>query len=249
MANRVFRVQTALSKLGGKARIGQLAEETGLDDSTVSRIVQSGVYAKHFERVERGVYALTPTAGEVGIQALADTVDFDLMRQVLKEARRATDNGLIFLYARTIFGLGRQCLTMAVGESSLDELGMSTREVLEVTRSLRTGASGRAILAYLPARDQEKVIAESVLPEAGPGVLRDPDDLRDSLQNIRDEGYAIGYQECMKGWNSVAAPFFMGDRIMGSVLMLHPAEKMPQPPAHYIEAIKNAAVELSSTEN
>jgi hypothetical protein len=49
---------------------------------------------------------------------------------------------------------------MAVGESDLMELGITIREVLSVTRSLRTGASGLSILAYLPEPMQRRVLAE-----------------------------------------------------------------------------------------
>lgn len=90
---------------------------------------------------------------------------------------------------------------------------MTPREVLSVTRSLRTGASGRTILAYLPEPIQQRVLAEPVPSEAGPGATKDNDQLLRSLQDIRDNGYATGFQECMAGWNSRAAPVMREDSI------------------------------------
>ncbi|MET8816509.1 hypothetical protein ABZW47_31485 [Streptomyces sp. NPDC004549] len=58
---------------------------------------------------------------------------------------------------------------------------MTPRDVLSVTRSLRTGASGRTILAYLSEDIQQRVAAEPIPEEAGPGVLRDPQEFLDSL--------------------------------------------------------------------
>jgi hypothetical protein len=63
------------------------------------------------------------------------------------------------------------------GDSELAELGMTPPDVLSVTRSLHTGASGRSILACLPEPIQRQVLAEPVPDEAGPGVYRDDDAL------------------------------------------------------------------------
>ena len=58
---------------------------------------------------------------------------------------------------RAPFGVaGKQCLDFEVGDSDLQELEMTPRELLSTTRSLRTDASGRTILAYLPEGIQQK---------------------------------------------------------------------------------------------
>ncbi|MGW2255423.1 IclR family transcriptional regulator [Kitasatospora sp. NPDC001660] len=246
-AERVFRVQAAFAEIGrDTARLSELAEATGLDDSTVSRILTSGVYVGTFVRRERGLYALGLGAADLGFQALAHSTDDDASHSALVELREATGKALVFLYMKAPFrGLGRQCIDMAVGDSDLVELGMTPRDVLNVTRSLRTGASGRTILAYLPMSIQEAVIDGPVPDEAGPGVYRDKNELRESLRAVRDAGYALGYQECMAGWNSIAAPIVWDDSVMGAVLVLKPAEVMPQAPEEFIKATKLAAARLS----
>ncbi|WP_372407470.1 IclR family transcriptional regulator [Streptomyces luteireticuli] len=247
-AERVFRVTRAFAELGGQAHgPGEIAQATGLDDSVVHRILQSGVYQGYFIRVRRGLYQLGTDAAQLGFQALAhDDLSGDTVRQALQELRNATDGGLAFLYMKAPFrGAQRQCIDMAVGSSDLVELGMTPRDVLSVTRSLRTGASGRTILAYLPDNIQQLVLAEDVPDEAGPNAYRDNDALLASLKEIRDRGYALGNQECMAGWSSVAAPILWRDTIMGAVLLLKPVTVMPQAPESYIEATKTAAARLS----
>ncbi|MFD7954382.1 IclR family transcriptional regulator C-terminal domain-containing protein [Streptomyces ardesiacus] len=135
---------------------------------------------------------------------------------------------------------------MSVGDSDLEELGMTPRDVLFVTCSLRTGASGRTILAYLSADIQQRVAAEPIPDEAGPGVFRDPEEFLASLTEIRDTGYALGFQECMKGWNSCAAPVIHHDTIMGAVLLLKPCTVMPEAPASVIDATVRAGSALSA---
>ncbi|WP_043263868.1 IclR family transcriptional regulator C-terminal domain-containing protein [Streptomyces sp. CT34] len=244
-AERVFLVQAAFAELGGSAHgPGEIAEVTGLDDSVVYRILQSGIYQRIFERVDRGLYRLRTSAAQLAFTALDHRLDG--AQTVLRELRAATGDGLAFLYMVAPFsGAQRQCVDMAVGDSDLAELGMTPRDVLSVTRSLRTGASGRTILAYLPEVLQQRVLAEPVPEQAGPGVYRDNDALLASLAEVRDLGYALGYEECMAGWNSCAAPIMWDGSIMGAVLLLKLKSVMPVAPDSVIEATKEAAAELS----
>ncbi|MEU8784956.1 IclR family transcriptional regulator C-terminal domain-containing protein [Streptomyces sp. NPDC048637] len=246
-AERVFLVQTAFAELGGSAHgPGEIAEFTGLDDSVVYRILQSGIYQRIFERVDRGLYRLRTSAAQLAFTALDHRLDGGISQTVLSDLRTATDGGLAFLYMVAPFsGAQRQCVDMAVGDSDLAELGMTPRDVLSVTRSLRTGASGRTILAYLPEVLQQRVLAEPVPEQAGPGVYRDNDALVESLAEVRDLGYALGYEECMAGWNSCAAPIMWDGSIMGAVLLLKLKSVMPVAPEGAIEATKEAAAELS----
>jgi len=193
--------------------------------------------------VGRGQYRLA--MGTNYLHAFSHTPG-DAAHATLEELREATGQGLVFLYMLAPFGgAQRQCIDMAVGESDLVELGMTPKAVLSVTRSLRTGASGRSILAYLPDLIQQRVLEEPVPDEAGPGVYRDNDALLHSLEEVRDQGYALGLQECMAHWNSCAAPIMSGDTIMGALLMLKPATIMPAAPPSVIEATAAAAAQLS----
>jgi DNA-binding IclR family transcriptional regulator len=140
---------------------------------------------------------------------------------------------------------GRQCVLMAVGDSDLKELGMTPRDVLSVTRSLRTGASGRTILSFLSETVQERVVAMPIPDEAGPGLIRDNDAFVASLAEVRDVGYALGRQECMANWNSVAAPVIWHGHVQGAVLMLKTVNDMPQATQADIDATVTAASRLS----
>ncbi|MCX4578985.1 IclR family transcriptional regulator [Streptomyces sp. NBC_01571] len=249
LVDRFIRVQKAFAQLGGDVHgTGEIAKAAGLDDSTASRILQSGVYGGLFERIGRGKYRLGATAAHLGMHALASApAKDDSTHTILEELREATDGGLVFQYMLAPFGgAQRQCIDMAVGDSDLVELGMTALDILSVTRSLRTGASGRTILAYLPTTLQELVLAEPIPAEAGPGVYRDDKELLASLEEVRDRGYALGYEECMPLWNSCAAPIVWGEAIMGAALLLKPATVMPEAPESVIEATKTAASQLSA---
>ncbi|WP_416974636.1 IclR family transcriptional regulator [Streptomyces sp. 4F14] len=250
--DRFIRIQDAFSELRGEVHgTGEIAQAAGLDDSTTSRILQAGAETGFFDRVGRGRYRLGVGAVNLGMQALAHTrAKDDETHSALEELREATDGGLVFEYLLAPFGgAQRQCIDMAVGDSDLVELGMTALDILSVTRSLRTGASGRTILAHLPRALQEPVLAEPVPAEAGPGVYRDDKELLASLEEIRDRGYALGFEECMPYWNSCAAPILWDNSIMGAVLLLKPATVMPKAPESVIEATKAAASRISARLN
>ncbi|WP_326581781.1 IclR family transcriptional regulator (plasmid) [Actinacidiphila glaucinigra] len=243
-AGRTFTVQQAFAELGrATASMGDLISVTGLDLSTVSRVVQSGINYGIFLRLEPGVYSLA-AAVERGVCSLPKTAS-----QELHALQRATDQGLVFLYLKSPFGLtSRHCIDMAIGGFDLTALGTTRKDLLSITHSLRLGAPGRAILAYLPERTQE-VVASTALPlAAGPGALHDQDVFRSAVADVRDTGYAVGFEECRQGWHSIAAPVFLGDAVMGSVLVLMPADAMPDPSPEIVAAIQITAARLSRPE-
>ncbi|WP_019061500.1 IclR family transcriptional regulator [Streptomyces prunicolor] len=246
--DRVILVQQTLAEMGpGKHQLSEITARTKLDDSTVGRILARLVYLGLAVRPERGRYAPGIGTAEIGLHPLANKQlsDDRRVKQILDTLRLKTDLGLVFLYTKTQLFPSRNCLAMSVGDSGLDELGMSARDVLMVNRSLRTGASGRTILAYLSSEVQETVLQEQLPDEAGPGAITDVAELRASLAEVRDQGFALGYQECMARWNSVAAPIVWEDSIVGAVLLLKPFDVMPHAPEEYIEATVEAAAQLS----
>ena len=224
-AERVFRVQQAFAELGGGIRgLAELTKASGVDDSAVHRILRSGVAHGTFVRVGRGRYRLGPAAAKLGIEALEQGVDRASLDLILNRLRTKTGDGLAFLYGLTrLGGVQRQCVEMAVGGSDLTEIGLSPRELLASHRSLRVGASGRAILAFLPESVRQRVADEPVPDGMGPGAYRDRARLLGSLAEIRAKGYAIGLEECARGWNSFAAPVLWGDVVAGAVTVMVPA--------------------------
>ncbi|MGW5734105.1 MULTISPECIES: IclR family transcriptional regulator [Streptomyces] len=248
-AIRVFRVQNAFTELEGQVHgPGELAEATGLDDSTVHRILQSGLHDGIFVREGRGLYRLGPGAARLGLKALAHAPNTDVAHEVLEDLRKATDGGLVFLFGLAPFGGARkQVLDMAVGDSDLTELGISRRALLLVFQSLRTGACGRAILAHLPEVIQEGVLAEPPPVEAGPGAFRDEGTLLASLKAVREQGVAVDSEECAAGWNGLAAPVRWDGLIMGSVAVLKPKDVMPKWSAGVLAAMKEAADAFTET--
>src|SRR6266540_5311931 len=66
-------------------------------------------------------------------------------------------------------------------------------------------ANGKALLAFLPPRDTDRILAGS-LPRFTERTITDPQQLRAELAAVRERGYAYALGEIEEGLNAVAAP-------------------------------------------
>jgi len=112
--------------------------------------------------------------------------------------------------------------------------------------SIVWGASGKAILAQLPAAEIASVLeAEGDSPASGrqkPKLA----ELNKTLQNIREEGYCISNSEKLPGACGIAAPVFGAAGLVGSICLTSPRDLLPRTGLEKIGlSIANHAQELS----
>jgi len=123
---------------------------------------------------------------------------------------------------------------IAAGQTAIDELAMETEERVQVVdehegrgvyvyqargrRALPTDthvgsrvhmhctASGKAILAFLPAERRDEILEAHGLPEWTRNTITDRDALTEELAQIRETGLAFDDEERVEGVRCVAAP-------------------------------------------
>jgi DNA-binding IclR family transcriptional regulator len=76
------------------------------------------------------------------------------------------------------------------------------------TYPLHAAATGKAILAFLPAEEQRRVIDAVGLPKLTDRTITEASALRKELAKIRNVGYAESYGESIVGTRGLAAPVF-----------------------------------------
>ncbi|HLH69646.1 MAG TPA: IclR family transcriptional regulator [Candidatus Dormibacteraeota bacterium] len=99
------------------------------------------------------------------------------------------------------------------------------RYIIETNRwgPLHAGASGLAILAFLPEVERREVVWQSALPPMTDRTITDPGALERRLDHIRQLGYAISRGERTPGAVGIAAPIFGPDGVvLGDVLVTLP---------------------------
>jgi IclR family acetate operon transcriptional repressor len=111
-------------------------------------------------------------------------------------------------------GLFRQCVAEMPSAQALSfKRGVGYRERLVL------GASGRAILASTPGASQE-------LETYAEGVKIDLKKYRHELAAVRQRGFAISRNELIQGAVAVAAPFFSGEQVAGSIGIFGPGVRL-----------------------
>src|SRR3546814_16357197 len=101
--------------------------------------------------------------------------------------------------------------------------------------SLYWGASGKAILAFLPDDEIEQILRRE---GASPASGEKPPSLRArmaELREVRARGYAISEGQKLPGARGVAAPVFDAKGVFGCLCMTSPPEPMPHASIHALE--------------
>jgi DNA-binding IclR family transcriptional regulator len=106
---------------------------------------------------------------------------------------------------------------------------------------------GKALLAYLPPEDVERVIAERGLPALSPNTITTPRALAKELATIRDRGYAVDAEEIELGLRCIAAPVFdHTGSVAASISIAGPSARVtPSREAELALRVMAAAAEIS----
>ncbi|MCC3767680.1 IclR family transcriptional regulator C-terminal domain-containing protein [Streptomyces sp. UNOC14_S4] len=247
-ADRVMRVLRVCHELPGDVQTLQaIAEATGFDPSVCHRILQSCVADGYVERLGHGKYRLGSDAIQAGLLAMAGVTEHLDQHQILLDLQEDL-GGIVVFYSLAPVGARRVATDYAKGDYNPADFGMTAFDMFTVGCSLRTGASGRTLLAYVPEPIREIALAEPIPETAGPGAM-DNEELLASIKEIRKQGYAIGRQECLPGWDSVAVPALWGNTALGVVLWLRPVGEGSDDVSDHVEAVSRAArlISLAAT--
>lgn len=92
---------------------------------------------------------------------------------------------------------------------------------------LHAGASGLAIMAFLPEAEADAIItATGGMAEVTPETLTDPVALEQMLVQVRKRGYAITHGQRIRGAVGIAAPFLSGrGEVLGDVVVTIPEQR------------------------
>jgi DNA-binding IclR family transcriptional regulator len=216
---KAFAILRRLAERGEAVGVQQLAGDTGLNVSTVHRLLQlmaqDGMVAYDAEaRVYRiGVEGIRFATQVLGSGSLTDRV-----RPIIAELAEELGETCAFtLYEPKTFSK-----VMAIVERGPHALGydfaVGTRD------GIHAGASGKPILAFLPDDDIERFLRKP-LARLTEHTLVDADQLRRQIRLIRKRGYATSRSERVQGAaTGIGAPVFgPKGQVVGSVVVTIPS--------------------------
>ncbi len=112
-------------------------------------------------------------------------------------------------------------------------------QILEVGASIpwNTCALGKAIVAFLPAEDQARLLAGELAVLTGASLV-DPVALGEQLELVRGRGYAVEDQEAALGDAGIAAPVFdRAGEVVGAIGIIGPVERLFADPVRQEHAV------------
>lgn len=120
-------------------------------------------------------------------------------------------------------------------------------------RDLHTGASGRAVMAFLPAQDRREIVERTRLAPATEHTITDPDELEQVLAEVRTHGYAFSQEERRLGGVGIAAPVFgPAGNVVGEVGVSVPTQRFavkdePRLASLVVDCAARISAELGAT--
>jgi len=119
----------------------------------------------------------------------------------------------------TFFALfnGQHCITMETCGQIDTRVAVGRGEIMPMHAS----AAGKVVLAFLPRKDQDRILQGLELDSYTPHTIRSLGVLRKELEAIRKTGVATNQQEFHNGITALAAPIFNNEgRPAGSIALV-----------------------------
>jgi DNA-binding IclR family transcriptional regulator len=180
-------------------RLVDISQRLGLHKSTAHRLL-SLLKKKGLVVVDptTQLYSLGPALVELAWIVLRQQDLRSLCRPYLEQLRQVT-NETVSLNIR--MGNRRVCI-----EELPSDQEVKYSQAMGLTAPLHVGAPGKALMAFLPADERERVLATLTLEPLTPETITDLDALRAELDRTRVRGYAVSIGERSPWAAAVAAP-------------------------------------------
>jgi IclR family transcriptional regulator, pca regulon regulatory protein len=182
--------------------IADIADDLGMSRSTTHRYVITLVALGYLEQGASRKYRLGLRVTDLGMSALNSTGLREHAHPYLEELRQRTSyttnlgvlDGTDVLYVDRVRSFRR-------GQGRID-LDLHTGSRLPAYCT----AMGKLLLANLPEPEQRDLLAEIKLTKRGPNTITSKKALREELDDILSEGFAVNDQELAADLYAIAAP-------------------------------------------
>jgi len=200
----------------------EIARTTGLPRSTLSRLVRF-LCGRNYLSEQHGRYTLGFGAIDLGRRAQVQFNLVDLCSDLLEELAQAT--------AETVILTGyddARASVVCLAQIPSRQGGLQVFEHIGTAYPLHSGATAKAVLAFLPEDELNRVLAGDITP-LNPASKTSHEALKKHLVEIRKTGYAVTREETYPGVAGVAVPILTARRQpLGSIAVAAPLHRMRQ---------------------
>lgn len=230
---------------GSAMGVRELAQRLGMSPATAHRtlgnLVSEGLVTQDDAH---GRYSLGLEAFRLGLVLAAKAPWQDICPAHLRALAKATGESPAFAI------VDREQLRMLTVARAHSQHAVRVVEP-DGWKPLHAGASGLAILAFLPQGDRDDALEAARLTRETERTITDPQRLRLELDAIRDRGYALTRGQRVAGAVGLGAPVLLaGGRVIGAIYISIPeqrfsAEREPELARLLLGATKALARDLS----
>ncbi len=217
---KVFQLLDLFSDAHPPWTQAELARETGLNRSTLSRLIRF-LATRGYLTEHRGRYTLGFAAIDLGRRAQLQFDLVSLCEDMLDEvAQSSFETAILTGYDEP--GARVVCLSQIPSRQG----GLQVYESVGTGYPLHSRASAKAVLAFLPERKREALLAGD-LTHVNPVVTQTTRQLRAEIDEIRSRGYAITHEETYPGVTGVAVSIRTpSGHPVGSIAIAAPAQRV-----------------------
>jgi DNA-binding IclR family transcriptional regulator len=238
---RAFQVLEAFRHEKNRLTLTDLTKLTGMPKGTVQRILftlQKEGYLIKSE--EDKTYKLSMKFFQLASVALKELDVIPISRPHLKRIRDQTGE---CVYLNIIHEDERMCVDFFAGHHELQayvHIGQRS--------PLYAGASAKALLAFLPDEEIERILNGKTIEKITPNTITDKREIWQEIVKIREKGFAVSQAERIEGIVSISFPIFnYANDVVASISMMIPtarAKKETLP--DYIRQLGQAAKTISN---
>lgn len=221
--------------------VNEIARLVGMHKSTVSRLCATLENAGYLQRdattsrfrLGARVFQL---AGVLSPPSDVRLVARPVMMQLVQSSRETATLGV---------REGSDIVTIEVVEG-LNHMRMATR--VGMRTQLHASAVAKAILAWAPDADVNALLADWPMVALTPNTITEPAELKERLATVREQGYAVDFEELEVGLRCVAAPIRdPRGQVIAGISISGPRHSMtPEAMHRFGELVRSAADAISA---
>lgn len=214
---RAMSVLRGVAEASGSVGVKDIADRLGLPMSTTHRLLDLLVEAGYVDRdKKRRRYLLGLEFFRLAALVAHKTTMASIVQPGLDQL--AAESGETAIFAAYL--PAERVMTYAAKSDSRHVLRF--RVHLNIHMPLEWGASGLAILAYLPADTQARILSEAKPSPVSQRILT-PEVFRDRIARVRRDGFAVTESEKLPDSIGIAGPIHGGfDTVTGSITLTIP---------------------------
>lgn len=244
--DRAFLILDVIADAGGEAKLTEIAATAGLNVSTCHHLIST---LHNWGYVSRGINSRSYVLGSRILHLSAACLrQVDLPRRAQSFVDRLNDQT-------------REAVQLAIMQDTnlVHILRREARHAVRVeagfggnANAAHATATGKAILAWLPPTELDRIVADKGLTAFTPNTITDIEKLKEHLRLVRRNGFSIDREEFRPGVICLGAALRdHAGAVVGSISVSAPAfrstpDYIEQMKVHLIAAADELSVELGA---